>query len=96
MYWETHNNFQLPENCYFLGTVLADNNFTTSSSPTLIGAYAVNKGEIKMGYGPTILYAPPTDSSTGGSGGGGVGSNKGRNTAPQEEWVKTEDPIREQ
>jgi len=96
VYWEAHKNFQLPENCYFLGSLLANNDFITSSNVNLIGAYAVNEGKITMDYGPTILYAPPSGSAAGGSGSVGEDSDKGQNIIQQEARVKIEKPIREQ
>lgn len=97
VYWESHANYKIAENCYFLGSILANNNLTTSSSTTLVGAYAVNKGTISMGYGPVVIYAPPTDSAAGGSG-GSDGTNEdgdGENNISPEDRITTSSPIRE-
>lgn len=90
VYWEVGDgvsgtgNFKLPENCYFIGSVLANNNFKTGSNTHLIGAYAVNEGVIEMDYSPTIIHAPPTTSA--------AGSGSGQK---QKARVKTVSPITE-
>jgi predicted acyltransferase (DUF342 family) len=97
VYWESHANYKIAENCYFLGSILANKNLTTSSSTTLVGAYAVNEGTISMGYGPVVIYAPPTDSAAGGSG-GSDGTNEdgdGENNISPEDRITTSSPIRE-
>lgn len=93
VYWEIHNNFKIAENDSWFGSVVADNNFTAGYAPRLIGAYAVNRGSITLGYSPTITYASPTDSAAGGSGGEGNGA--GKNSFPLETRVKVSIPIRE-
>ena len=88
-------NYKIAENCYFLGSILANKNLTTSSSTTLVGAYAVNEGTISMGYGPVVIYAPPTDSAAGCSGGSDGVNDKGQNSISSEYRITTSSPIRE-
>lgn len=95
VHWESHNNFKIAEYCYFFGSVLANNDFTTTYSPKLIGAYAVNKGTISMGYESEIIYAPPTDSAAGSSGGSGDVNEEGQNSIPSKYRITTSSPIRE-
>jgi len=94
VYWETHNNFNIAENDSWFGTVVADNNLTAGYAPRLIGAYAVNRGSITLGYSPTITYAPPTYSAADGSSGEGSGG-AGKNTLPLGSRVIVSTSIRE-
>lgn len=100
IYFETHNNFTLPNDVAFLGTILANNNIFTSSNVVIVGAYAVNEGTISMNYGPTVIYAPPTTSAgaggsigTGGSGSGTDGH--GENIVSPGSRVTVKTPAKE-
>lgn len=89
VYWETHGNFELNNDAnprQWFGTVMADENIKVGNPVTLIGAYVSRSGEINLGNNPTIIYAPPTDSAAGGSGGGD--SAKGKNVTDEKDRVK--------
>lgn len=64
IYFETHGSFTLPENSTFIGSVIANNNFTTGSNTTLVGAFAVNRGKFYTApSAPILYYAPPVNSA---------------------------------
>lgn len=101
IYWETYKDFSVSGDTWFLGSVLADGNFSMGFSSRLIGAYVINEGNITMGYEPTIIYAPPTtsaagyDDDAGGTGGSGGEGNKGKNTISLGSRINIINPIRE-
>lgn len=95
VYWETYKDFKLKENCQFLGSVLANNNFDTSSSVKLVGAYIVNKGNISMGYGSEIIYAQPTTSDAGNNGDAESSDDGGKNIIDSKKRVTITKSIKE-
>lgn len=101
IYWETYKEFSISENTWFLGSVLANSNFSMGFSSNLIGAYVINEGNITMGYEPKITYAPPTTSAAGnsgnngGTGGSGGEGNRGKNTISPGSRINVINPIRE-
>ncbi|PXW92073.1 hypothetical protein DES38_10388 [Streptohalobacillus salinus] len=77
IYFETHGSFTLPESTTFIGTVIANQNFTAGHAATLVGAFAVNHGKMDIrDYGPNVYYAPPK-TSAGAAHANGTGASTG-------------------